>query len=533
MTFIKKISLYLLITAVSAILLAAIIPVQKSMNRDIAANHLRFTGQISNAPPAVVFSTMALGSFRGLIADILWLRSENMKQNGQYFEMVQLAKWIVDLQPNFAGASSFLAWNLAYNVSVTTSDFEQRWQWVNEGIKLLRDQAIVYNPESPKLYQELAWIYLHKLGNIMDDANLFYKNKLAIEVMDICGGNPDCALLAKFPQDEKGFKTYFSKDLDIIFTAQIPDFEALYAVFAASAPAQLPQDHLADKPELKKDVTCALQAAMFQRKFKMDVAKMAEYDRKYGRLDWRVAESFALYWASAGLAVSPPGKPDIHCQRIVTTSLYEGFRYGKLLMVDRNDFGSILVVPNLDLADSAWQAMLDAQKEFDGSPAAGTFRSARINFIKQAITVLFNYGKFQKAQEFFEKLVAEDGPQPNAANAEQFIMNNWAETIRSATVKSASEIISGLIFTSINYIVYGDIDAAVAAEKIAANIYKIYTSDMSNTIRTQLPPYGVIKQQVTTNCLKTFPPQLAEILRKYIAQENAKNIKSQEKVQTK
>ncbi len=532
MKLLKKLFLFLLLAAISLLLLGGIARIQRGMKAEIAQAHLRFTGKIQNAPPLVTFSTLALGSFRGVIADLLWLRSESLKQSGKYFEMVQLAKWIVDLQPNFAGASAFLAWNLAYNVSVTTSDFEQRWRWINEGIRLLRDQAIVYNPDSPKLYQELAWIYQHKLGNIFDDANLYYKNQLAIEMMNIVGEHPDYAELAKYPLDEAGFRRYFADRSAAIFSPEMPDFETLYARFAAVTPAALPETYLADQPKLRAELTRALQAIMLYRKQKLEPARMAELNRKYGDLDWRVPESFAIYWASVGLEKSPPGAPDIDCRRVITTCLYESFRYGRLLMVDKNDFASVIVVPNLDLVDSAYREMLDAQETYADQASGSTFRSARINFMKIAITILFNYGKFQKAQEYFQKLVAEDGPQPGAPNAEAFIMQSWAETVRDSSVKTASELISGLLFTSINYIIYGDLDAAIAAERIARNVYALYMADTGNSVRTQLPPYQVIKNEVTTNCLKTFPPPMAELLQNYLNKENQsspKNSKEKEK----
>ena len=49
---------------------------------------------------------MALGGFRGLLADILWIRAISLQEQGKYFELVQLADWIQKLQPKFAGVSS-------------------------------------------------------------------------------------------------------------------------------------------------------------------------------------------------------------------------------------------------------------------------------------------------------------------------------------------------------------------------------------------------------------------------------------------
>ncbi|HOG50947.1 MAG TPA: hypothetical protein PKY10_10170, partial [Lentisphaeria bacterium] len=109
--------------------------VQSRMNAIRYTEQLTDTDPLENAPPLVAFTSVALGGFRGLVADWLWLRSSKMQDEGNYFEMVQLADWIVKLQPRFTGSHAFLAWNMAYNISVTFTSFEDRWRWVKRGIE--------------------------------------------------------------------------------------------------------------------------------------------------------------------------------------------------------------------------------------------------------------------------------------------------------------------------------------------------------------------------------------------------------------
>ena len=56
---------------------------------------------LENAPPSLAFATVAMGAFRGLVVDILWIRAERLKQEGQFFDAKQLAEWITTLQPRF------------------------------------------------------------------------------------------------------------------------------------------------------------------------------------------------------------------------------------------------------------------------------------------------------------------------------------------------------------------------------------------------------------------------------------------------
>ncbi|MBC8378090.1 MAG: hypothetical protein H8E62_02860, partial [Planctomycetes bacterium] len=114
---------------------------------------------LENAPPSLAFATVAMGAFRGLVVDILWMRADNLKQEGKFFDAKQLAEWITLLQPRFAPVWDYHAWNMAYNISVAIPNTqpEDRWRWVRNGYELLRDKAIVKNPHSILLYRSLSW----------------------------------------------------------------------------------------------------------------------------------------------------------------------------------------------------------------------------------------------------------------------------------------------------------------------------------------------------------------------------------------
>ena len=525
----RTLVMFTVLAAVTCVLLLGVNRFEKRLDAQVAEHKLRFTGEIRNAPPMVIFTTVALGSFRGIVADLLWLRAGALQEKGNYFEMVQLARWITDLQPTFSGATAYLAWNMAYNISVTCSSFADRWRWVNEGIRLIRDQALYYNPEDPIIYKELAWIFSHKLGNILDDANLYYKNQLAIQMANIVGGdgNPDWEKLAAAPANERAFLKKYPEDHAIwkaAAAAGYQDYAMLYKAFTESAP-NLPEkfvSQLGSDAKLKEALLDYFRAELLRQKLKLEPARIVKINKKYGLLDWRVPESQAIYWATLG-AEKAPGGHDLSCDRIVTQSLYESFRAGRLMMIDEKNFGSIIVVPNLALVDSVFNTFVETQKIHDGEKNFySTFRSARINFMKEAVTILFNYGKFQKAAEYYKKLEEEDGKQKEGS-LEKFIMAQWAEDVRDAGVKKASEIISGLIFRSINYLVYNDHDAALANERIARYIYKSYMSDMGDSERTKLPPFNEMKKNVLENCIRVFPPAVVEILKAKIAAEQAES----------
>ena len=207
---IKKYLMYAMALLLSFAIIFLISRVQRKLDDIIVKKELVDQTIVKNGSPIVVFTTVVLGSFRGLIADYLWIRASNLQEQEKYYEMVQLASWITKLQPKFTGATSFLAWNMAYNISVTCSLPEDRWKWVQRGIELIRDEALEYNSNDPLLYKELGWIYQHKIGNILDDANLYYKYEMAKNLMRIYGGPaPDFKVLAKTPRTIREFKKQF------------------------------------------------------------------------------------------------------------------------------------------------------------------------------------------------------------------------------------------------------------------------------------------------------------------------------------
>ena len=90
----------LLLLAVA--LFAGVFWVQREMNDDRATLGLTRVTPLENAPPVLAFTTVALGGFRGLIANALWIRANELQENDKFFEMVQLSDWITKLEPHFA-----------------------------------------------------------------------------------------------------------------------------------------------------------------------------------------------------------------------------------------------------------------------------------------------------------------------------------------------------------------------------------------------------------------------------------------------
>ena len=160
----------------------------KPINQQRQDYRLTYNSEKNAAVPKhIMWGQVALGSFRGIFVDFLWYRAFQMKQAGQHREAQQLSKWICLLQPRFDKVWSYRAWDMAYNISVTTHTQEERWNWVNKGIRLLRNEGVRYNPDSVLIKKELSWIFFHKIGAMSDDVHWYYRRRLAHEWQQILG----------------------------------------------------------------------------------------------------------------------------------------------------------------------------------------------------------------------------------------------------------------------------------------------------------------------------------------------------------
>lgn len=245
------------------------------------------TDSMDSAPPPVVLTTVLLGGFRGIIADILWLRASLLQDKHDYFELVQLADWVTKLEPRFPEVWAFHAWNLAYNISVMLPQPEDRWRWVMSGIKLLREEGIVYNPRESQLFFELAWIFQNKIGADYDTAHMYYKTTLASEMEDILGG----------PRTDY---------------RNIPD-------------------------ELKTRLA---------KEFRMKTEIMQRIENTFGPLDWRLPHSHAVYWAFTGRDADPD-RISLQCDRVIFQSLSHLFENGTLTFDKSSNLYRTAPDPNL------------------------------------------------------------------------------------------------------------------------------------------------------------------------------------------
>ena len=503
-----------------ALLMVATVFVQGRLDTIVKEDKLVDEASIEGLPPMVAFTTVALGGFRGVLADLLWLRTTGLQSQGKYFEMVQLASWITKLQPKFTGATAYLAWNMAYNISVTFTSPVDRWRWVQRGIELIRDEALNYNANDPLLYRELGWIYQHKIGNMLDDAQKYYKYMIAKEMMKAYGGvpAPDWAALAAAPKTNAEFRRAHETDTALWEEIRKAGFDGLESLSRKFREIGFLPDNLIQvlKPETKDALDTFLRAKWLREYYKLRPEIVIQINKDYGELDWRLSDSFAIYWATLGIMYSPK-RESIDCDRMITQSLKESFIAGRILIPGKEVTMNYMLVPNLGLADAVRKTYLEAYERNQTS----TFKSALDNFMKDAIVTLYSYGQYGKSREYFNIMRRERRGDPNYSDFDRFILKEWTEDIKDGNYKQAHDLINGLLFTSCLLLGYDDPTGANAHLQLAKMAYAKYSHEYKDSKdRVGLPPFEVMKSELARAFIQNFPT-LAERVKAYITVNKA------------
>jgi len=112
--------------------------------------------------PESFATTVLLAGFRGVLADMLWLRALKMEQDQKDFYQLQaIYELITRLQPGFEQVWHYAAWNLAYNIFFDVGSLDEKWEWLRAGTSIL-DEGIARNPRSYYLRWSLGQLYFYK-----------------------------------------------------------------------------------------------------------------------------------------------------------------------------------------------------------------------------------------------------------------------------------------------------------------------------------------------------------------------------------
>jgi hypothetical protein len=466
--------LYRTSLVVALVMLLALASVaQRGLNRQrVALGVTRGEALGKTAPPVLVFTTVALGGFRGLIANALWVRAMDLQDEGKFFEKVQLADWITKLQPHFITVWIVQAWDMAYNISIKFDNPRDRWQWVQRGIELLRDEGLKYNPDEALLYRELGWMFQHKIGQDLDDAHMYFKAEWAREMDEVLHGTNYAALIHPQTDDEKE------------------------------------------------------RARILREKYKLDPAHMKSVDEEYGPLEWRLPESHAVYWATYGLKRAKKDKDQITLRRSIYQPLQTAFQRGRLIEINTPEGKRFQFGPNLAMiprANKAYEAMAAADPEYRDH-----IKIAHRNFLKDAIYFLYTHNRRADAEQWLKYLVEKypdanisDARDPNLATkriadmtVDDYAIARVTEDVGETSNVRIRQAIEGLLTTSFYNLAIGEDDQAIGYALMAQKIWNRFQEKTApQGKRIGLPPMKEMEQEAQQQFEQEYGSEIVNLYR--------------------
>lgn len=460
----------ILLLALAAALLFGAGRTQNALNRDRDRLGLVHTATLQNAPPVLVFTTVALGGFRGLISNYLWMRADELQESDKYFEAAQLASWITDLEPHLPVVWVFQAWNMAYNISVKfkengPGDFSDRWRWINNGIELLRDKGLLYNPNDPLIYFQLGQFFGHKMGQAMDDGNLYYKREWAQMMTPFFGPNGT-------------------------------NFEALI------------------HPQTAEERTNAFE---LREEYKIDPAFAQQVNEEYGPLDWRLPEAHAIYWYALGLdrastnqtSAKPADIDLMQLRRGIYQTEQQAFRHGHMIV---NPFThAVELAPDLNLVSKANDSYLQMYDSEPDPAQKDNILQAHRNFLRNAVYFLYENNRMAEAARWY-KYLADKYPDkpiiegqldslPKNLTLDEFAIAVTQIDIGETSPERVTSALQGLLTHAYMDLANGQDDRSTGYLLLAQRIYDNYVKKTENDFRTRLATMNDLKREVLNQLL--------------------------------
>jgi len=502
---------------------------------------LRFTDQAAKGAPLAVTVAQSVGVLRGIVVNYLWIRTEKLKDQGKFFEAYSVAKWITQLQPRFAKVWQFQAWNMAYNISVATHTKEERWKWVQDGIRLIREHGIIYNPNDMMLYKELSWYFLHKIGGFTDDAHIYYKQQLADRwqgilgkppydedarkqvirgivdapayLEDIVSDHPETKQLIKdlkkanLRLDENLLKTIeWTRAINTSAMAKIANLkESISQITDFSTLSEKQRNILEPVAKLKPIrenpeyatvwpiLIAHLRGKIIREEYNMDPSYMLQYMDLYGPLDWRCASAHALYWAALGVEKGLTRENQYAFDRLNTDRLLfhseQQLKFNGRIIYDyltkQVSWGPDLRF--IPYYENTFKIVLarEVKDAFGRGPKQNYIDGYR-NFLIDTVREYYMWGEYEKAAAQYKKLRTDpmffqvNKPDRFTYDIREFILRESVDRYESPQV--AREDIFGLLVTAFRFgLARGNTKSFTEHLNTAKQIYDYFMENIAVT----------------------------------------------------
>ncbi len=484
--------------------------------------------------PKAALLQIAPGGLRAPFISYLWIRSQDLKDQGKLYDAKQLRDLICELMPHFGGVWSYHGWDMAWNISIMTRTPEERWMWVENGIKLLRDKGLLYNPDDIVIYRQLSWTYADKIGRYNDDFHAYYKFMVARQMDNLLGAPPSVASdedptahfrpIAEAPDTVEKLRA----DPQVAdFLARLeevklkPDDEFVYAYNRYSddplvGSFQPPRDKNAKLDEEQTKIRNLMRSPDYAaprakvlaftrrtallRDMKLDPEWMLYLMEYYGPMDWRSASAHAIYWATMGLKRTHVAIADtdaLNTERNVLTPLKTLCATGQLYTAPRPDDPQQVSMdwgPDWRFIEAAHREYIKAGEHLAGNTnlrdPKNYLYDAHINFLSTAICQLFIGGREELAAHYFDELMRLYHPKEDIYKQDLYgFVREKINEHGTPTPEMTKAFTYGSLVRTYKALLQGNQADFARYREFSQRVYKIFAGDTGKTLRYTLAPY--------------------------------------------
>jgi hypothetical protein len=469
----------------------------------------------SDLPPTLALTTFALGPLRGLIVDGLWWRLIQLHDSGNFFETMQLTKWITRLQPRFPAVWAYHGWNLSYNVAYEFGEREIRWKWIERSISLLRDEALRYNPGNVTIRKELARIFFDRLGSRGDEAYDYFCWQWASKIMRYMpkGSRPELEVLTKAPRTVQELLTDQAV-AELVASAKLQGVD-LTDPKLALAPLSQPLLELTGKaPEAWNKLQLFCRASGLRTELKLDPEHMLWIDREFGPFDWRLPQAHVVYWLidreeTYQDYLSKQAGPE----HMVRQAMMQSFLNGRLIYNPKTNF--FMTTNNLAIIGRIHDYFAYCY-QYNYSD---TMDRLHADFLRDGIAILYSYNHQKSARTLYEHYQEhyhkEGTPE---VPFEDFVAAEMHRVLRGQTYNDERSIVNASLFQAYIWLGAGDVDRARGYTRMAYMIWQRHQKRFDKNPKAQFPTFERMKQTALSSVLQS---NVGEALKGQVRQQTA------------
>ncbi|RMF84491.1 MAG: hypothetical protein D6744_03000, partial [Planctomycetota bacterium] len=251
-----------------------------------------------------------------------------------------------------------------------------------------------------------------------------------------------------------------------------------------------------------------LQKKVLREVYKMDAQKMADLTALFGPMDWRMVDAHSLYWVNEGLiageeTISKFGNDKTNTARMIFFSLRNLMNKNRMVFepytTDVN-YAYINFNPDLNFIEPMHQAFLNYGRMIDPEPTAkgvgSTYRTAHVNFLSEAIRLLYLAGRFREAGHYYQYLRETYGRREDGS-----IDPTYAVSLRDFVDRQVREgagsyrderlRIAGMLNSAWEALSRGDRTAGNTYLTEAARAHRAYNESVGEeeVLKMKLPPF--------------------------------------------